>query len=194
MSRSRGPQATGSTRLRRSPTMATTCSSRPPKAATSGARPPMTSSTTTGTDSSDRCRVGTAVEVSFRLDYGEPVRPGRDPRARRLATLAEGRRRGRGRSPPARHGRHARGLRLVCPACAEWSGDVVTVRVSRAGDALTVRARRQDHAWQFVRLAPWPPGLAAQAGPYCCAPTRAGLQSPLHRRWRTGPADLRLHE
>jgi regulation of enolase protein 1 (concanavalin A-like superfamily) len=75
----------------------------------------------------------------------------------------------------------------------EWSGAVVTIRVSRAGDALTVRARRQDDAWQFVRLAPWPPELATQAGPYCCAPTRAGLRVRF-TAWRTGPADLRLHE
>jgi regulation of enolase protein 1 (concanavalin A-like superfamily) len=75
----------------------------------------------------------------------------------------------------------------------EWTGDVVTIRVSRADDALTVRARRQDEPWQFVRLAPWPPELATQAGPFCCGPTRAGLQVRF-TTWRTGPADLRLHE
>jgi uncharacterized protein len=75
----------------------------------------------------------------------------------------------------------------------EWNGDMVTIRVSRAGDALTVRARRPDEPWQFVRLAPWPPELAVRAGPFCCAPTRAGLRVRF-TTWRTGPADLRLHE
>lgn len=74
-----------------------------------------------------------------------------------------------------------------------WAGARVTVRVSRVGDALTIRARREDGAWQMVRLAPWSPDLAAAAGPYCCAPMRAGLQVRF-RSWSTGPADERLHE
>jgi hypothetical protein len=61
------------------------------------------------------------------------------------------------------------------------------------GDALTVRARRAGEDWQFVRLAPWPPGLDAWAGPFCCAPTRAGLRVRFSG-WRVGPADERLHE
>lgn len=75
----------------------------------------------------------------------------------------------------------------------DWVGSTVTVRVSRAGDALTFRARRDDGPWQMVRLAPWPPGLAAHAGPFCCAPTRSGLQVRF-TAWRTGPADDSLHE
>lgn len=74
-----------------------------------------------------------------------------------------------------------------------WQGDEITMRVSRAADALTVRARRGDGEWQFVRLAPWPPGLAAEAGPFCCAPSRAGLQVRF-TGWRSGPADTQLHE
>jgi regulation of enolase protein 1 (concanavalin A-like superfamily) len=73
-----------------------------------------------------------------------------------------------------------------------WAGAAVTVRVSRAGDALTIRARRKGEEWRFVRLAPWPPDLPAQAGPYCCAPTRAGLRVRF-TGWRVGPADDRLH-
>jgi uncharacterized protein len=74
-----------------------------------------------------------------------------------------------------------------------WAGSLVTLRVSRAGDALTIRARREGDAWQMVRLAPWPPDLAARVGPYCCAPTRAGLQVRFVE-WRAGAADDRLHE
>jgi regulation of enolase protein 1 (concanavalin A-like superfamily) len=74
-----------------------------------------------------------------------------------------------------------------------WTGSLVTLRVSRAGDALTIRVRREGDAWQMVRLAPWPPELAARAGPYCCAPTRAGLRVRF-TEWRVGPADDRLHE
>jgi regulation of enolase protein 1 (concanavalin A-like superfamily) len=74
-----------------------------------------------------------------------------------------------------------------------WQGGEVTVRVSRGADALTVRARRGDGDWQFVRLAPWPTELAAQAGPFCCAPSRAGLQVRF-MGWRVGPADTQLHE
>jgi hypothetical protein len=74
-----------------------------------------------------------------------------------------------------------------------WHGADVTIRVSRAGDALTVRARLAGGEWQFVRLAPWPADLAAWAGPYCCAPTRAGLRIRF-TGWHTGPPDERLHE
>jgi hypothetical protein len=56
----------------------------------------------------------------------------------------------------------------------QWHGRDVTVRVSRAGDALTVRARADGDSWQLVRVAPLPPGDLL-AGPFCCAPTRAGL-------------------
>jgi regulation of enolase protein 1 (concanavalin A-like superfamily) len=75
----------------------------------------------------------------------------------------------------------------------EWAGASVTLRVSRAGDALTFRARREHGPWHMVRLAPWPPDLAASAGPFCCAPTRAGLRVRF-LSWRVGPADERLHE
>ena len=62
----------------------------------------------------------------------------------------------------------------------EWHGAEVTIRVSRARDALTVRARPAAGEWQFVRLAPWPEGLDALAGPYCCAPDAGRPVRPLH--------------
>lgn len=56
----------------------------------------------------------------------------------------------------------------------EWGGAVITVRASRTGDALTVRARAGHEQWRLVRVAPLPSG-PLQVGLYCCAPTRAGL-------------------
>lgn len=78
----------------------------------------------------------------------------------------------------------------------EWRGRRVRVRVSRRGDALTVRAGLVDAAGaarpQLVRVAPLPPDLRAEAGPYVCAPSRRGLTVPLHAWRRTAP-DPSLH-
>ncbi|MDT0530048.1 DUF1349 domain-containing protein [Micromonospora sp. DSM 115977] len=73
-----------------------------------------------------------------------------------------------------------------------WAGREVTVRVSRDGDALTVRARADDEPWRLVRLAPLAPEAVATAGPYCCSPTRAGLRVRF-TGWRRGLADAALH-
>lgn len=75
----------------------------------------------------------------------------------------------------------------------DWHGHLVTVRASRSGDAITIRARRDDEPWRMVRLAPLAPGLAASAGPFCCSPERAGLRV-LFTRFVTGPADRSLHD
>lgn len=74
----------------------------------------------------------------------------------------------------------------------EWIGREVTIRASRDGDAVTVRARVENEPWRLVRLAPLDPGATAQAGLYCCAPSRAGLVVTFtgHRR---GAPDLSLH-
>lgn len=76
----------------------------------------------------------------------------------------------------------------------EWSGRRVTIRASRSGDAVTIRARVDDEPFALVRLAPFPVDVAAVAGPYACSPTRdeAGLTVRFHS-WRTGPADATLH-
>lgn len=73
-----------------------------------------------------------------------------------------------------------------------WSGRLVTIRASRAGDALTIRARADDGPWQMVRVAPLDADAAMTAGPYCCAPTRAGLTVHF-TSWQTGSADASLH-
>lgn len=74
----------------------------------------------------------------------------------------------------------------------EWTGRTVTVRVSRSGDALTVRARAGREPWRTVRLAPLPPSAVAMAGPFCCSPQRAGLNVRF-TRFAVGPADAGLH-
>ena len=74
----------------------------------------------------------------------------------------------------------------------DWVGEEVTVRLSRAGDAVTVRARRGAQPWQLVRLAPLDPSAVASAGPFCCSPTREGLRVRF-TGFRQGPADSALH-
>jgi hypothetical protein len=74
----------------------------------------------------------------------------------------------------------------------EWAGRPVTVRVSRAGDALTVRARVADEPWRTIRLAPLAPDAVATAGPFCCSPTRAGLRVHFNR-FAVGASDTALH-
>jgi regulation of enolase protein 1 (concanavalin A-like superfamily) len=74
----------------------------------------------------------------------------------------------------------------------EWAGREVTIRVSRAGDAVTVRARCENGPWRMVRLAWLDPAAEASAGPFCCSPERDGLQVRF-TRFATGPADASLH-
>ena len=136
---------------------------------------------------------GSAVEVSFRLDYdsqfdqaGILVRCDPERWTKAGVEISEG--------LPQVGAVVTHGLSdwSVAPV-PEWIGGEVTLRVSRAGDALTVRARCGDASWRLVRVAPWPPETETFAGPYCCAPTRDGLQVRL-TGWRIGPADERLHE
>lgn len=74
----------------------------------------------------------------------------------------------------------------------DWNGRTVTVRMSRSGDAVTVRARPQGEDWQFVRVFPIPPEAQLEAGPLICAPTRAGF-SVTFSNWRLGEPDASLH-
>jgi len=73
----------------------------------------------------------------------------------------------------------------------QWAGRVVTVRVSRSGDALTLRAG-VDGQLQLLRVAPIDPQLVWHAGPYCCSPNSGNLQVSF-TGFRTGPADASLH-
>jgi hypothetical protein len=74
----------------------------------------------------------------------------------------------------------------------QWAGRPVTVRVSRAGDALTVRAKADGEMWRTIRLAPLAPDAVATAGPFCCSPLRSGL-TVRFTRFASGPADETLH-
>jgi regulation of enolase protein 1 (concanavalin A-like superfamily) len=73
-----------------------------------------------------------------------------------------------------------------------WHGRLVTIRASRAGDALTIRARVDDEPWRLVRVAPLAPDALVTAGPMCCAPSRADL-TVRFTAWRTEPSDTSLH-
>ncbi len=73
-----------------------------------------------------------------------------------------------------------------------WGGRPVTVRASRSGDALTIRARVEHEPWQLVRVAPIDADAALTAGPFCCAPSRAGLTVQF-TAWRVTDADAGLH-
>lgn len=79
----------------------------------------------------------------------------------------------------------------VAPVPA-WNGHRVTVRASRTGDAVTLRARRDDEPWQFLRVVPVPETAELTAGPLVCAPTRAGL-SVRFLSWRLTDPDESLH-
>lgn len=74
----------------------------------------------------------------------------------------------------------------------DWAGRPITVRASRSGDALTIRARVDTQPWRTIRLAPLPPSAQATAGPFCCSPQRAGL-TVRFTRFMAGPADRELH-
>ncbi|MFP5281895.1 MAG: DUF1349 domain-containing protein [Actinomycetes bacterium] len=78
----------------------------------------------------------------------------------------------------------------VAPAAA-WAGTVVTLRASLDRGAVLLRARSEDGPWQFLRLAPLPPG-ALRVGPYLCAPEGEGLEVAF-TAFRAGPADPDLH-
>jgi regulation of enolase protein 1 (concanavalin A-like superfamily) len=74
----------------------------------------------------------------------------------------------------------------------EWASREVTIRASRFEDAVIIRARVEDEPWRLVRLAPLDPEAEVQAGPYCCAPSRAGL-TVAFTSWRLTEPDASLH-
>lgn len=74
----------------------------------------------------------------------------------------------------------------------DWGDRRVTVRASRTGNAVTIRARVDAEPWRLVRVAPLAEDARVQAGPFCCAPSRSGLVVRF-LAWRTTPADASLH-
>jgi regulation of enolase protein 1 (concanavalin A-like superfamily) len=73
-----------------------------------------------------------------------------------------------------------------------WAGHRVTVRASRAGNAVTIRARIDSEPWQLVRVAPLDASAVVHSGPYCCAPSSEGLTVHF-TSWRRTGADEVLH-
>ena len=73
-----------------------------------------------------------------------------------------------------------------------WTGRTATVRVSRAAESLTVRARVDDEPFALVRVCPAPEGVEVAAGPFTCAPSRPGWTARF-RSWTETEADAALH-
>jgi regulation of enolase protein 1 (concanavalin A-like superfamily) len=135
---------------------------------------------------------GTAVEVSFRLDFsaqfdqaGVFVRVDDETWTKAGVERSDGE---DGLGAVVTRGVSDWSLAPV----PGWHGREVTVRASRSGDALTVRARVDDEPWRLVRVSPLDADAATTAGPMCCAPSRDGLTVQF-TAWRTGPADEGLH-
>jgi uncharacterized protein len=57
----------------------------------------------------------------------------------------------------------------------EWQGRIVTVRASRSGDAVTIRAHVDDEDLRLVRVAWLDPDARVEGGLLVAAPTRSGL-------------------
>jgi uncharacterized protein len=74
----------------------------------------------------------------------------------------------------------------------DWRGREVTIRASRSGDAVTIRARVDAEPWRLVRLAHLEPAAVVRAGVYCAAPTRSGLVVTF-TGYRTTEPDAALH-
>ncbi|SDQ56682.1 hypothetical protein SAMN02800687_1904 [Curtobacterium sp. UNCCL20] len=74
----------------------------------------------------------------------------------------------------------------------EWVGRTVTVRASRDGDAVTIRAWADDEEPRLVRVAYLAPDAEVAAGLLCAGPTRAGL-TVTFTGYRVGEPDASLH-
>lgn len=74
----------------------------------------------------------------------------------------------------------------------DWAGRRVTVRASRTGRHVTIRAKVEDEPFRLVRLIPIDPALELEAGPYAAAPDRAGLLVRFHS-WIVTDADVSVH-
>jgi regulation of enolase protein 1 (concanavalin A-like superfamily) len=135
---------------------------------------------------------GSAIETSFVLDYDGPFdQAGLLLRADEASWIKAGVEYSDG--VPNVGGVVTRGVSDWSTApVPEWIGQTVSVRASRLGDAVTIRARSSG-AWQLVRLAPLDPDLSWQAGIYCCAPMRAGFTARF-TRFAIGDADTALHD
>jgi regulation of enolase protein 1 (concanavalin A-like superfamily) len=74
---------------------------------------------------------------------------------------------------------------------SHWMGKEITIRASREGNALTIRARCEDED-QLIRVAPIDPSRSWRVGPHCASPVSASLDIRF-TSWVQGPADATLH-
>jgi regulation of enolase protein 1 (concanavalin A-like superfamily) len=74
----------------------------------------------------------------------------------------------------------------------EWDGSAVTIRASRKKDAVILRATARGQAWRTLRVARFEPRGGVEAGPFVCAPERAGLKV-CFTRWSLTEPDPELH-
>ncbi|MEK3947413.1 DUF1349 domain-containing protein [Paenibacillus peoriae] len=74
----------------------------------------------------------------------------------------------------------------------DWVGKNVTIRASQLQDAVIIRARTENQSWRTVRVARFPYETGQQAGPFACAPTRAGFQV-IFTRWVSTEPDRDIH-
>ncbi|MSS85026.1 DUF1349 domain-containing protein [Actinomycetaceae bacterium WB03_NA08] len=73
-----------------------------------------------------------------------------------------------------------------------WSDSEVCIRISRHDDCLIIRARKVGEDFALVRVTPFSGSNGVMAGPFTCAPTRAGLQVRF-TQWYLTEADKSLH-
>jgi uncharacterized protein len=136
---------------------------------------------------------GTAVEVSFVLDFHEQFdQAGVLVRADEANWIKAGVEISDGAAQVGAVTTHEMSDWSLAPV-PSWDGATVTVRASWQGDALVVRARTDASPWQLVRVSPWLPSSPVRAGPYVAAPSRSGLQVRI-TRWTAGPSDHSLHD
>lgn len=133
-----------------------------------------------------------AIEVSFWLDYDEQFdQAGLFLRVTDTEWIKAGVEVSDGVAQVGAVVTHGHSDWSVAPV-PEWAGRQVTVRASRAGDAVTVRARVADEPFRLVRVAHLDPAAEVTAGLYCCSPTRSGLTVRFTGYERTAP-DAGLH-
>ena len=135
---------------------------------------------------------GSAIEVSFVVDYGELYdQAGLLVRLNELTWIKAGVEVFDGSPQLSAVVTHGASDWSVAPV-PSWAGAEVTVRASWSSAAVTLRARAEGGPWRLFRLVPFPGDSAIKAGPYCCAPEREGL-TVRFTRWSAGDADVSLH-
>lgn len=133
-----------------------------------------------------------AVEVSFLLDYGEQFdQAGVFLRSSAEEWIKAGVEAADGAPQVGAVVTHTTSDWSAAPV-PQWQGREVTIRASRDGNAVTIRARVEDEPYRLVRVAHLAPDLVVEAGIFCASPLRTGLRVTF-TGYRRGPADASLH-